>query len=194
MFRCFCTIFRELWCCVCWRYEMLQLLKLHTTVGRCVTQSVLLIEHVGGCCMCSSKVCNELIWSAVISVILLVTFWQLYVLQMAHLGREMVQANFSYVNIVSCAGRFLSIIIIIIIIITTIIWIQLKTVISPPSTNRFILTVWTQCRYGKLGGQFWCKSLITFSHLDTSPTGFPLLSSSAWDFTNFRFVTASFQF
>jgi hypothetical protein len=54
MFRCFCTIFRELRYCVCQSHKILKLLKLHKTADHCM-KSVLLIKCGSGC-VCNSKV------------------------------------------------------------------------------------------------------------------------------------------
>jgi len=45
MFRCLCTIFRELWYCLL-HYKTLKLFKLRNSVGRCVVNSFLIILHI----------------------------------------------------------------------------------------------------------------------------------------------------
>ena len=54
IFRCFCTIFREILYCVRSSYQMLKLLELHNTVDRCAIKSVLLVKCGIGC-ICKSK-------------------------------------------------------------------------------------------------------------------------------------------
>jgi hypothetical protein len=49
MFRCLCTIFRELIYCVCLSYKILKWYKIHKAVGRCMVKYVLLIKCDSSC-------------------------------------------------------------------------------------------------------------------------------------------------